>query len=438
MLFRKIESYIADYLNSGANKALIVEGSRQIGKSYIIRHVGKTLFKNFVEVNFVEDKNSDRLFENVRTISDFYLQIGIVAGAKLGKKENTLIFLDEIQEYPHLLTLLKFLKQDDKYQYIASGSLLGITLAQTVSIPIGSIEIVKMYALDFEEFLIANGVGQFAIASFREKFLTCQELEESTHNKLLDLFRKYLIVGGMPDAVNEYLRSKDINKIRKIQNNIHHFYALDAAKYDHNGKLKIQRIFEMIPSAMENKKKRIVVKNVENKIGKRYENYQDAFDFLINAGVALEVKAISNPKFPLLESSTKNLLKLYLNDVGLLSNVLYRNNINAILNDEKSVNLGAIYEMVAASELSAHGHKLYYYDNKKRGEVDYLIDDYENLAVLPLEIKSGKDYSTHRALANFSNNDDYNIKRSFVFSNERKIKQDGVIAYLPIYYIMFV
>ncbi len=437
MLFRKIEQYIENHLRSNSNKILIIDGARQIGKTYIIRHVGQKLFKNYIELNLLEDSLQERLFENTRTIDDFYLQVSMIAGEKLQNKNDTLIFLDEIQAYPHLLTLLKFLKQDDKFTYVASGSLLGVTLSQTTSIPMGSIEVKHMYPLDFEEFLLANGFNSFAINALRNKFKLRESLEESTHNKILDLFKKYLLVGGLPDAVNTYIAEKNIAKVRTIQKEIHDYYALDASKYDSKNKLKIRRIYDMIPSTLENKKKRIVVKNIENKPKKTFADYKDEFDYLINAGIALEVKAISTPTFPLIENSGKNLLKLYLNDVGILTGILYHNNIRAILNDEKSINLGTVYESVVASELKAHGFNLFYYDNRNKGEVDYLIDDYDLLSVVPLEIKSGKDYTVHSALNHFLANEDYNIKQGFVLSNERLVTTKGKITYLPIYYIMF-
>ena len=437
MLYRKIEQYIENHLRSDSNKILIIDGARQIGKTYIIRHVGKKLYKNYIEINLLEDSLQNKLFENSRTIDDFYLQVSMLAGEKLQNKNDTLIFLDEIQAYPHLLTLLKFLKRDDRFTYIASGSLLGVTLAQTTSIPIGSIEVKHMYPLDFEEFLLANGFNSFAITALRNKFKLRESLDENTHNKILDLFKKYLLVGGLPDAVNMFVAEKNISKVRTIQNEIHNYYGLDASKYDTEKKLKIKRIYDMIPSTLENKKKRIVVKNIENKPKKTFSDYKDEFDYLINAGIALEVKAISTPTFPLIENSGKNLLKLYLNDVGILTGILYKNNIRAILDDERSINLGTVYESVVASELKAHGYNLFYYDNRNKGEVDYLIDDYELLSTIPLEIKSGKDYTIHSALNHFLNNEDYNIKGGYVLSNERTITTKGKVTYLPIYYIMF-
>ncbi len=436
MLYRKIESYIENHFLSKQEKVLIIDGARQIGKSYIIRHTGAKLFTNFVEINLLEDVVGAKIFSNVKSVEDFYLQLSIIAGNKLDTKENTLIFLDEIQEYPQLLTLLKFLKIDNRFNFIASGSLLGVTLAQTTSIPIGSIEIKHMYALDFEEFLIANKFGSFAIETIRRKFEACESLDENIHNKLLDLFKKYLLVGGLPDAVNEYITTQNIVRVRQIQSDIHNFYGLDAAKYDREHKLKIKRIYDMIPSNLEKTKKRIIIKDIESK-NKRRNDYNDEFDYLINAGIALEVKAISNPKFPLIESSGKNLLKLYLNDIGILTNILYRNNIMAILNNEEGINLGSVYESVVASELTAHGHKLHYYDNKSKGEIDYIIDNYDLLSVMPIEVKSGKDYSTHRALSNFAKNAEYQIKIACVLSNEREIKKEGNILYLPIYFVMF-
>ena len=437
MLYRKMEALIEAHLTSDSQKILLIDGARQVGKTYLIRYVGQKLFENFIEINLVEDSLGDRLFAETRTVEDLYLQISMLAGERMKQKENTLIFLDEIQAYPHLLTLLKFLSQDGKFTFIASGSLLGVTLSQTTSIPMGSIRKVRMFPLDFEEFLYANGMSRMAVSAMRKKFEKREALDEATHNKMMDFFRKYLLVGGLPDAVNSYLSDHNIQLVREIQREIHDYYAADASKYDEEKKLKIRRIYDLIPSNMENKKKRVVAKRIEGKKGKRFGDYQDEFDYLVSAGIALNVRAISTPVFPLLESSGKNLLKLYLNDVGILTGLLYGNNIRAVLSDQTSVNLGSVYESVVASELIAHGYQLFYYDNRTKGEVYYLIDDYESLSAVPIEVKSGKDYTVHSALNTFVQNEDYHIKKAFVVSNERRVTTQGKVTYLPIYDIMF-
>ncbi|MBO7497474.1 MAG: ATP-binding protein [Salinivirgaceae bacterium] len=439
MLKRKIESYLEDYLKSDSNKMLILAGARQIGKSYIIRHVGKKLFPNYVEINMAEDSYGQRNFANAKTLDDFYLNLSIVAGNKLKNKHNTLVFIDEIQTYDHLLTMVKFLKQDDRYTYIASGSLLGITLKETPSLPIGSVIIKNMYPLDFEEFLWANGVGEDAIATIESKIDLRESLSESLHTKMMDLFKKYLLVGGMPDAVNSFVSKKNIVEVREIQQEIHHLYRLDAARYEQENqrKLKIQRIFEMIPSNLENKKKRVMAAKIEGKKDARMGDYSDEFEYLISAGIALQVQAVSKPSYPIIENSGKNLLKLYLNDVGIFTGILYQNQIQAIMNNIGSVNLGSVYEAVVAQELAAHGFRLCYYDNKKMGEVDFLIDDTDNLSVTPIEVKSGKDYYVHSALSNIIKVKEYNIKQAFVLNNDREIRIKNGITYLPIYSVMF-
>lgn len=437
MLKRKIEREIEQHLSAPSNKILLVDGARQIGKTYIIRHVGRKLYPNYVEINLQSDSTGKRLFANVRSVDDFYTMLGTFAGNKLRKKENTLVFLDEIQTYPVFLTLLKFLKDDDRYTYICSGSLLGVSLMQTPSIPIGSIETLQMYPLDFEEFIWANGFAEDTVSFVREQFNRQQSLDESLHQRVMSLFREYLLTGGLPDAINSYLAERNIMKLRRIQNEVHRYYGADASRYDAEHKLKIQRVFELIPSNLENKKKRVVVKDIENKDGKQFSDYQDEFDYLISSGIALDVKAISNPKFPLVESARKNLLKLYLNDVGLLTSILYKNNIRPILEDIPSINLGSVYESVVAQELRAHGHELYYYDNKHRGEVDFLINDYEQLSVLPVEVKSGKDYKIHVALTHFTETPDYHINKAIVLSNERQWQTKGMIVYMPVYFVMF-
>jgi predicted AAA+ superfamily ATPase len=439
MLYRKIASKIESHLLSDQRSVLIIDGARQIGKSYIIREVGKKLFPNYIEVNMEEDKLQARMFENARTVNDFYMALSMSYGSKMVDRKSTLIFIDEIQAYDHLLTLLKFLVADNKYTFIASGSMLGVALRNTSSVPMGSIRIVHMYPMDFEEFIIANGVGDFAIRSMRTFFNNEQQLDDAMHRKMLDLFRKYLLVGGLPAAVDEFVNTYNIHKIRSIQNEINKMYAVDASKYEEEAKsrLKVRRILEMVPSNLENKKKRFVYKDIENISWKRADSYAEEFDYLISAGVALEVKAISQPSYPLIQNSGKNLLKLYLNDVGILSGIYYQDNITAITNDVRSVNLGAVYETVVAQELKAHNFSLYYYDNKRNGEVDFLIDDVDNLSVMPLEIKSGKDYTIHSALDKFLSIADYGIKKAYVLSNEQRVYTEGGITYMPIYYIMF-
>lgn len=439
MLYRKIASKIESFLKSEKKRMLVVSGARQVGKSYIIREVGMRLYSNFIEVNMEEDKQSNRLFENARTVEDFMIALSTIAGAKMKDSEKTLVFIDEIQAYSHLLTLAKFLVEDGRFTYIASGSQLGIALKTTQSIPIGSIELLSMYPLDFEEFLIANGVGELLINEMRRKFEAKEALNESLHMKVMDYFRKYLLVGGMPSAVNTYLSEHNMVSVRNIHRDINLLYKNDAAKYESESlrKLKIQRIYDMVPSNLEKVKKRIVAKDIELKKGKRMADYQDEFEYLISSGITLEVQAISKPSYPLVENSGKNLLKLYMSDIGLLTGILYHNDVLPIMNDKCGVNLGSVYENVVAQELKAHGFKLYYYDNKKNGEVDFLIDSVDLLSALPIEVKSGKDYYIHTALNNLLKVDEYKISNGIVFSNEAKVYNNGNVIYMPIYYVMF-
>ncbi|MCQ2351536.1 MAG: AAA family ATPase [Paludibacteraceae bacterium] len=438
MLYRKISKEIESHLRSGSNRIMIVEGARQVGKSYIIREVGKKLFSNFIEINFIKDDETEGLFRDIHELNEFYLALSMVAGGKLGEKSDTLIFLDEIQHYPQYLTMLKFLREEGKFTYIASGSLLGIALRNTTSIPVGSIIRKQMYQLDFEEWLIAAGWSFEAIDYIYDCYKRRVSLTEAQHNNLMGEFKKYLLVGGLPDAVNTYIETHNIVRVREVQEAIRNLYKEDAIKYEKESekKLLVRRIYDMIVSQMENKKKRIVAKDIRDKKGDRFEWYADEFEYLISSGIAIAVYAISNPKYPLSESVHKNLLKLYLNDVGMLTGRLFEYNIAPVMKDEQGINLGSVYESVVAQELKAHGHNLFYYDNAKKGEVDYLVDNVAEMSVLPVEVKSGKDYTSHKALNRFIENKEYNIHNGIVLCNEREVYTKDNVTYMPIYYIM--
>lgn len=438
MFNRKIEKTLVNYYENKNDKIVLIDGARQIGKSYIIRETAKKYFKNYIEIDLKSDFEGDRLFENVKTTKTFYLLVGSIYGDRLNSIDDTIIFLDEIQFYPHLITMLKDLKKENRYRYISSGSLLGVTLKH-IFIPMGSIDEVKMYPMDFEEFLWANKVNKETINYLRECFNNRTKVEESIHTRILALFKDYLICGGLPDAVTEYVINNNVMKTRAVHNQTYTYYKDDCAKYDLNHTLKISKIYDMMISNMENKVKRIVFKKIENKDDSNLSKYEEEFDYLVAAGVSNASMAVSNPKFPLNESSSKNLIKLYYNDVGILTNILYKNNINAVLNVDSGVNLGSVYETVAAMELIAHGHKLFYFDSKKVGEVDFLINDYDNLNIIPVEIKSGDDQNNFRAIPKLVSGDgNYKLPYGYVFGNKNLFEIKNNLITLPIYLIMFV
>ena len=435
MFYRKIEERINRYYADKNAKILVIDGARQIGKSFIIRETGKKFFKHFVEINLKDDSEGDKLFESVRRTEDFYLQVSALYGNNMGDVSDTMIFLDEIQVYPHLLTMLKPLRADARYRYICSGSLLGITLQHTF-IPMGSMDEVKMFPMDFEEFLLANNMGKDVISYLRKCFVDQTPPSEGIHKTILGLFKRYLLSGGLPDSVKAFVEAKNVYTMRENQALTYKYYSDDAAKYDKEHSLKIRRIYDYLPSYMENKVKRIQFKKIEDAPKASMGRYQDEFDYLLSSGCVLGAKAISNPVFPLCESASKNLIKLYYNDVGLLTNLLYKNNIDAVLNKDSGVNLGSVYETACAMELSAHGHDLYYFDSKKVGEVDFLINDYENTSILPIEIKSGNDQNNFRAIPKLVK-EPYNLQKGYIFGNENGISSKSNLVTFPIYMIMF-
>lgn len=437
MLKRKVEKKIEQHFREGNDKILIVNGSRQIGKTFIVRHVSKKYFKNYVEINLKDDFEGQKLFDRVHSIDQFYKYVSSEFGESLGEKKDTIIFLDEIQVYPHLITMLKPLRTDGRFNYIASGSLLGITLRHSF-VPMGSITELKMYPLDFEEFLWANNFGKESIEYLRECFKNKKSVEEVVHEITMRLFKDYLICGGFPEAVKEFVINKNVARTRRIHSEIFAFNRDDCSRYDIENKLKITKIYDLLPSYMINRVKRIIIKDIEQKSGQTFSMYENEFDYLIHSGVALQTRAISNPQFPLIESASKNLIKLYYNDVGILTNILYKENIDAILNENNKVNLGSVYETFVATELISNGHTLFYFDSKKVGEVDFLINNYNDLSVLPIEVKSGKTGYEYRAIPKLVKKEGkYKLSKGYIFDNSNIIKQEGDLYFYPIYMVMF-
>lgn len=439
MFKRKIEKTINEYFDGPRNKILVIDGARQIGKTYILRKLAKQRFKNYVEINLKDDLEGGRLFsqEKVNDVTKFYLRLSSLYGDILGDRDDTVIFLDEIQTYPHLLTMLKPLNQDAKYTYVASGSLLGVTMKHTF-IPMGSIEEIKMHQLDFEEFLLANHVGSEIVSYLQDCFLNIKPVDQVVHETILQRFKEYVLCGGLPDAVIEFVVNKNVMKMREVHKTTYTYYKDDCSQYDSEHKLRIARIYEMMPSCMENKVKRIQANKIAGNKKDTLDKYVDEFDYLVASGVANAVKAVSNPKFPLIESSSKNLIKLYFNDVGLLTNILYRNNTDPVLENNKGANLGSAYETAVAMELIAHDHEPYYFDSKKVGEVDFLINDYDNLRILPIEVKSGNDQNNYRAIPRLVDPEgNYKMPLGYVFGNKNICKQENNIITMPIYMVMF-
>ena len=430
MLRRKIEDRIRDFYEKD-KKALLITGARQVGKTYIIREFGRSAFESFIEINFLENRTAQTLLENAVSSADILLRISAIADQPLipGK---TLIFFDEVQECKEIVTAIKFLVDEGSYRYILSGSLLGVDLKDIRSAPVGYMDVFEMYPLDFEEFALANGVSQRVLESLRNAYESRTLVDSLVHERMMDLFRLYLIVGGMPSVVTRYLKTNNLQEVTQEQQAILSLYRQDISKYDPKNKLYLEDIFALIPSELNAKNKRFILKNLNENF--KFSRYQNSFLWLKNAGVALPTFCVTEPTVPLMLNKSANLFKLFLSDVGLLA-AMYMDGIQIkLLNREKNINFGSVYENVAAQELKAHGFKLYYFNSKKQGELDFIVE--KDGDVLPIEIKSGKDYARHAALDNVMGNPDYAIPMAYVFQNDN-VKVDGRIVYLPMYMLMF-
>lgn len=429
MLKRKIDKYIQDFYKNSSN-ALLITGARQIGKTFSIREFGKR-FSSFIEINFIDNPEAIDVFKRAKNSSDILLRLSAITSKPLIKGE-TLVFFDEVQKCPEIVTAIKFLVDEGSYRYILSGSLLGVELKDLRSEPVGYMGVKDMFPLDFEEFISCIGINEKVIESLRHSWNNLLPVDDFIHSKMMELFRLYLIVGGMPAVVNKYLETNNLQEVIKTQQDIIRLYKRDISQYDPNNKLYIEDIFNLIPPELNSKNKRFILKKLNENA--KFERFQNSFLWLKNAGVALPVYNIEEPKVPLLLSRSRNLFKLFQNDIGLLASQYSEGIQLRIIQGDKNINFGSIYENAVAQELVAHNIDAYYYNNKKRGEIDFVIE--LEGKVLPIEVKSGKDYETHRALSNILDCEEYELQKAIVFNNDNLHTKNKII-YSPIYMIMF-
>lgn len=430
MLKRNLDNFIASYYKESRN-ALLLTGARQTGKTFAIRKYGQT-YKNFIEINFIEHPEAISIFESVSSAEELIMRISLFAKEPL-VSGDTLIFFDEIQKCPEILTGLKFLVDDGKYRYILSGSLLGVEFQNISSQPVGYMGIKEVFPLCFKEFLQNLKISDNIINSLEQCFHNEKPVDEVIHRKLLDLFRLYLIVGGMPGPMWDYIRTNDLSIVIQNQTDIVSLYKRDISQYSQKDSLKIKEIFDLIPSELDAKNKRFILKNLNEHA--KYDRYADSFLWLKDAGVAIPVYNVNEPKVPLRLSETRNLFKLFSNDVGLLA-AQYADGIQRrILAGDTEINYGSIYENAVAQELLHNGLTPYYYNNKRRGEIDFIVS--MKGKVLPIEVKSGKDYTQHSALMNFSNDFPDAFEDAYILCNGN-VSRSGKLLYLPIYMLMFI
>lgn len=430
MIKRKIDQKIRDWIANGKD-ALLITGVRQCGKSTSIRNILKETKTDYVEINLIERKNLVSVFNSAieKSSSQFLMELEVSCGKTL--KKNTIIFLDEIQEIKEVVTIIKFLVENGKYRYILSGSLLGVELQDLRSAPVGYMRTIDMYPMDLEEFLKANGLGDDVIQMLNDCYTKRMPVSEVIHEYLIDAFYRYLIIGGMPEAVQTFIETNDYNAVADVHRKIIREYYRDFTKYEKEKKLKLIKTYDLIPSELDAKNKRYTFSNLGND-SIRFDRYENNFNWLNDAGVSISVYNVTEFQIPLRSSKKSNLFKMFLSDVGMLTTTYGSATVLKLLDHGNSINCGAMFENAVAQELKAHGFEAYYFNNKKHGEVDFLIENEEEL--LPIEVKSGKDYQKHSALTYFMSTKQFN--KAYVFSNHN-VSINNDIIYLPIYMAMF-
>lgn len=429
---RKAYDELLAWKSGKTRQALLVTGARQVGKTYLVREFGRAEYSRFIEFNLATDDATRESFAAARDPEDLLLRIS-VAASEAFVPGATLIFIDEVQQCPNIVTLIKALVDKGEYDYILSGSLLGVELENVRSYPVGYMSELLMFPMDFEEFCWSMGLTEEAFDIVRESLRKEQPVPDYLNERMLGLFHRYLLTGGMPDAVGAFVRDGTIDNVRRIQSDIRRFYNRDITQYaPKSRRLVIQEIYRLIPSELNNSTRRFKVGDISQV--KRYSQIEDEFLWLSQANVALPVYNVEEPKSPLLASKERKLLKLFYSDVGLLTSTYDKQATLGILDGlgvEGRMNYGGVYENVIAQELTAHGFVPYYFTSKKTGELDFLIED-ESGGVLALEIKSGRRFRSHAALNKALDTPGYAIDNAYVLA-QTNVERDGKVLYLPVY-----
>ena len=426
-MYRKDSIIIEEWLKS-SDKALLVTGARQIGKTWLIREeIAKSGYRKF-EVNFIDQPDLVDYLNVKMSADEFLVKLKMIMPEDC-KPQETVVFFDEIQKCPEIVTKIKFLVEEGSFKYEMSGSLLGVELKGIASVPVGYLTVLRMYPMDFEEFMIANNVSKTTLEMLKEKFETCQPVDEFIHQKLLSLFFIYLIVGGMPDAVKTYIATKDIREVDKVQRDIVALYKEDFSQYEsEDKKLKLISIYDIIPAELNKQNKKFVFTMLDKEL--KFDRYENSFLWLKDAGVALPVYNVEAPVIPLKASKSSNVFRLFSNDTGLLTSAYPAETKLELINKNSEVNNGAHFENAVAQQLTANGLEPYFCKKKNIGELDVLVE--MGGKVVPIEVKSGKAYKAHKALDNFMKISDYHIEKAYVLS-VANVEQEGTVIYLPIY-----
>ncbi len=426
-MYRKYSETIKEWINN-SNKALLVTGARQIGKTWLIRdEVQKSRYTMF-EINFIDQPDMVNYLNAQISADEFLIKLKMIMPENC-KTHETIVFFDEIQKCPEIVTKIKFLVDEGSFKYVMSGSLLGIELKGIASAPVGYLTVLRMNPMDFEEFMIANSISQATLDMLKEKYETLESVEEFIHERLLSLFFVYLIVGGMPDAVKTYISTKDIREVDKVQRDITTLYKADFTQYEQEDKkLKLKSIYDIVPAELNKQNKKFVFTMLDKEL--KFDRYENSFLWLKDAGVVLPVYNTDAPIIPLLASKSSNVFRLFSNDIGLLTSAYPAETKIELINKNGEVNNGAHFENAVAQQLTANGFELYFCKKNNLGELDFVLE--MSGKVVPIEVKSGKNYKTHKALNHFMSVSDYHLEKAYVFSIGN-VEQDGNIVYLPIY-----
>ena len=426
-MYRKDSAVIGEWIRN-SNKALLVTGARQIGKTWLIRdEIDKSGYTRF-EVNFIDQPDMIEYLNAQMSAEEFLIKLKMIMPENC-KLHETIVFFDEIQKCPEIVTKIKFLVDEGSFKYVMSGSLLGVELKGIASAPVGYLTVLRMFPMDFEEFMIANEVSQTTLDMLKEKFDTTTPVDEFIHQKLLQMFFIYLIVGGMPDAVKTYIASKDIREVDKVQRDIVTLYREDFSQYElEDKKLKLKSIYDIIPAELNKQNKKFVFTMLDKEL--KFDRYENSFLWLKDAGVALPVYNVDAPVVPLMASKSSNVFRLFSSDIGLLTSTYPAETKIELINKNGDVNNGAHFENAVAQQLVANGFEPYFCKKNKIGELDFVIE--MGGKVVAIEVKSGKTYKSHKALNNFLNVEDYHIEQAYIFS-VGNVEAEGAVKYLPIY-----